>query len=147
MHIVIMKKTITLTAVLSLLILAFGCQENQVSPSAATSEKGTWRLEKISGGFAGLDEEILDLVTWHFDPDTQTMTVTYAAGIKFGGLDAGSYQYEVNDIGSSKYMVLDDSEFGGMSIVGDQLSIDQNMRSGGTGADGFVFELRLVSPD
>ena len=44
----------------------------------------------------------------------------------------------------TKPLIIDDNEFGGLIILNNNLTIDQNLTSTGTGADGFIYSFQLV---
>ncbi|MFH6768348.1 hypothetical protein V8G56_06350 [Gaetbulibacter aquiaggeris] len=60
------------------------------------------------------------------------------------GLDSGTYRYDLLDDGKNIFLIIDDNEFGGLTLSNNILTIDQNLRSTGTGADGFIYSFQLV---
>jgi len=60
------------------------------------------------------------------------------------GLDSGTYNYSLLDDGNNTFLIIDDNEFGGLIILNNNLTIDQNLTSTGTGADGFIYSFQLV---
>ena len=101
---------------------------------------GTWNLKSVTGGFAGVDctYEVGD-ITWSFEMGKVFIENTLVDGtICSAVVSSDTIPYFLLKIGSDTYLNMGDSETGHILIEDDQLTLDQNNLSTGTGADGFV---------
>ena len=104
-----------------------------------------WNLVHITGGIAGVDEifEIGDII-WFFDSLSGQLTVTNnnIDDTIQDGLDTGVYDYLFFDDGTNIFLLIDGNEFGAIDIAtnNQEFTIDQNITSQGSGADGFLFQ-------
>ena len=104
--------------------------------------KGTWSLKNLSGGFAGLDENYADgIITWTFNSQNQTIIIdNNEPSSKSFTFDSGTYNYSIIEISGQKYLKIENDEYGGLTIITNNLTIDQNKISSGVGADGFILK-------
>jgi len=49
----------------------------------------------------------------------------------------------LND-GNNTFLIIDGNEYGSITVLTNNLIIDQNLTSTGTGADGFIYSFQLV---
>lgn len=109
-----------------------------------------WNLVNVSGGIAGVDNtfEIGEII-WMFDDLTGQLTVTNnnTNDTIEDGLNGGVYDYFFVDDGSQLFIIIDDSEYGAITISTDnqEFTIDQNITQAGTGADGFLFSFKKTT--
>ena len=103
---------------------------------------GSWNLTKISGGFAGIDDDyIKGTITWTFNNQTLFVVNNASAqGTIYSGFETGNYTYSTFSANGIAYVVIDDGEFGGYKIDANSMIINQNQISIGSGADGFVLQ-------
>lgn len=101
-----------------------------------------WNLVNIIGGVSGVDIDYNsgDIV-WLFDEVNMVLTVTNTNTDDSleDGLDSGTYPYSVIDDSHHLFLSINATEFGSFTISGNQLVIDQNITTSGTGADGYVY--------
>ena len=75
---------------------------------------------------------------WTFDTDSQTVRVenrilTTGPEDIYAGPETGSYPYEVEQLGQTQILYLDDEVMGGIILSGNTLTVDS-----GSDADGLV---------
>ena len=112
-------------------------------PQVVRSE---WHLKNVSGGLAGVNNDFdFNQVIWMFNELQGSLTVlNNNTNAVEDGLDSGTYNYSLLDDGTTTFLIIDDNEFGGLIILNNNLTIDQNLTSTGTGADGFIYSFQLV---
>lgn len=104
--------------------------------------EGSWNLVNISGGFAGIDQDIeAGEVLWTFDRQLSMLTIEkrQEPEAPFGGLPSGAYSYSLLPMDGKLYLIVDGAEEGEIFLQEGQLVLDGNSRSEGSGADLFVF--------
>lgn len=129
-----MKKLILLLICLALLT---ACKNDDT-----ISTNDTWNLVNISGGFAGIDKNFnAGEIIWTFNEQNSTLIIEKNTQELFIGIDEGTYSYAIEDINGTTYLNLDNLERGSFTISQNQLIIDENKSSTGSGADRYVFKL------
>jgi len=125
--------------VCAFLILIFICSCTDNDDSNATIEK--WNLINVSGGFAGIDLTIeKGEIIWTLNEHDSILDIeNNYRGTFVVSLPTGRYSYFVEEINNTSYITIDRDEYGGIDILGNQIVIDENISSTGTGADRFVF--------
>jgi hypothetical protein len=109
--------------------------------------RNEWHLKNVSGGIDGVNDDFaFSEVIWAFNETLSTLTVTNnnTDGSKEDGLDSGNYTYSLIEEGNNTFLVVDDHEIGSLTLPTNQLIIDENLTSNGTGADGFIYTFQLV---
>ena len=108
--------------------------------------RSEWHLKNVSGGLEGVNNDfVLNQVIWMFNEPQSSLTVlNNNTNAVEDGLDSGTYTYDLLDDGKNIFLIIDDNEYGGLTISNNILTIDQNLRSTGTGADGFIYSFQLV---
>ncbi|MFI0427847.1 hypothetical protein [Mariniflexile sp. HMF6888] len=107
-----------------------------------------WHLTNVSGGVAGVDNDFdLNDIVWHFNNTTNKLTIknTNTDDTIEDGFDSGVYNFSVTTVGSDEFLVINSNEFGKVVVTQTQLTIDQNMTTSGTGADGFIYTFTRVN--
>lgn len=130
-----MKKIFTFGIIVFLLILNSCTKKDlieEIATQPPTSLNGNWTLTKITGGFAGVDQEIAGNVNYNFNTTTGILTVTNnQIGTSIAqALANGTYVFSTFGENGIK-INTEDATF---SITGGTLLIDQNHV-----ADGFVY--------
>jgi len=101
-----------------------------------------WNLINVSGGIAGVDNNFdMGDIVWTFNEVTSTLTVNNNNsddGVE-DGLNSGSYPYYVYESDEALFLIINTAEYGGFTVLENQLIIDQNSTSTGSGADGYVY--------
>lgn len=107
-----------------------------------------WNLVNVSGGVSGVDIDynVGDIV-WLFDEVNTKLTVTNTNtdDTLEDGLDSGTYPYSVINNSHDLFLSIDGTEFGSFTVSGNQLVIDQNITTSGTGADGYVYTFQKTT--
>lgn len=101
--------------------------------------KGSWNLVQVSGGLAGLDEQIAPgKVSWTFDGSGEII-VNNTVGVNQGGvLESGKFDYNVINSNGNTFLVIENNEFGIYAIQNGELRMDEAFTSDGVGKlDGF----------
>ena len=133
-----------LTSLIFIVILTSCSIKNEDDkPQVVRSE---WHLKNVSGGLAGVNNDFdFNQVIWVFNESQGSLTVlNNNTNAVEDGLDSGTYNYSLLDDGNNTFLIIDDNEFGGLIILNNNLTIDQNLTSTGTGADGFIYSFQLV---
>lgn len=137
-----MKNLTSILLISSLFILLFSCDDDNVKANALDGE---WHLIKVTGGFAGVNNDIeRGEVVWNFDESTSKLNIDNQSASLFSGLATGTYDYSVTSEGQNivcsenDLILVDENDFGCYFIVDETLEIDEN---GDNGADGFGYVL------
>jgi hypothetical protein len=104
--------------------------------------KTLWNLVNVTGGIAGVNEDFnTGDIIWSFDNETNTLTVTNTNTDNMieDGFDSGTYSFSVTNNSENYFLIIENNEFGAYSITENQLIIDQNITTSGSGADGFIY--------
>ncbi|MEL7271530.1 MAG: hypothetical protein AAGL34_18295 [Bacteroidota bacterium] len=131
-------KTISILAAMAVGTLFLSCN-NDDDATPVESISGTWKMQNVSGGLQGINIDYQDGdVDWTFDTDSQTVRVenrilTTGPEDIYAGPETGSYPYEVEQLGQTQILYLDEEVMGGIILSGNSLTIDS-----GSDADGLV---------
>lgn len=139
----IMKKSILI--VLSCFFIFSNCSVNNSDSTPTQKVEYLWHLVNVTGGFSGIDEQFsVDTVVWVFNEDAKILTVENNNDDDSieDGLDTGTYNYSVLAIDNITYLIVDDNELGSFTSDFETLTINQNIISTGSGADGFIYEFK-----
>ncbi|MFT5166376.1 MAG: hypothetical protein ACI8P3_001607 [Saprospiraceae bacterium] len=137
------------TKFLYLLIFTLGfttsCNHDEDLPKIAELD-GVWDLVNISGGFAGVNCDYpAGEITWIFENDLLVVENNYTGDPTqiCGGVlsSSSSDSYFVLESNGSLFLVLNNKEAGGITLSDNELIIDTNVSSVGSGADGFIYRL------
>lgn len=112
-------------------------------PGNLNALEGTWSLIKKTGGFAGLDCNYQEnLIVWTFGESSLEIVNNDNSGTICSGSLTGTFTYSILESEGEQFLQLDGQESGGITLTGDEMVIDQNKFSQGSGADGFVLMLK-----
>lgn len=132
-------KTLIITLLFGIGLIG-GCSDKTDFAPQQDLLNGTWNLKNLSVGFAGLDEDFsAETITWTFNSQNQTIIVNNndtAASTKCF-FDNGTYNYSIAKVSNQKYLNIDNDEYGGLTILTNTLTIDQNKISNGIGSRWF----------
>lgn len=133
-----MKIDKIIVAIILAVLFITSCDKDNQSNQSDEIE-GTWKVTNISGGFAGIDDDYASgVITWKFNGQTLTVINNESQGAIYSGFETGTYQYTSTEINGVKYININSQEFGGYTITNNNLTINQNETSTGSGADGFI---------
>jgi hypothetical protein len=127
---------------LSLLVITASCSDTNDDINDLLD--GEWHVANINGGLAGInDEYIHGTIIWSFDSQTSKLTVTNnnTANTLYDGLESEEYPYSILTKNEVLYLLIDGQEFGGITLSQNELMLNQNELSTGSGADGFILLL------
>jgi hypothetical protein len=125
------------TILFTCLVLLTNCKSDDT-----ISTNDTWNLVNISGGFAGIDKNFnVGEIIWTFNEQNSTLIIKKNTQELFIGIDEGTYSYAIEDINGTSYLNLDNLERGSFTISQNELIIDENKSSTGSGADRYAFKL------
>lgn len=138
-----MKYKFLISLILIVIIASCSINNDDDKPQVVRSE---WHLKNVSGGLAGVNNDFdFNQVIWVFNELQGLLTVlNNNTNAVEDGLDSGTYSYSMLDDGTNTFLIIDNSEFGGLTITNNNLTIDQNLTSTGTSADGFIYSFQLV---
>ena len=128
----------------SFVFLCFGCDKEKTEEEETNDSPihGIWNMINVSGGFTGVDNDFdKGVIIWEFDATNNTLEVKNTSGSLFSGLSSGDYGYSVVEDDGRSYLFVGAVEMGGITIAENEMIINQNDMSLGTGADRFVFKL------
>lgn len=137
-----MRRSLTLF-VLSAIALLISCSSNdgiEMDPI-----DGIWEVHNISGGFAGINDDYQHgTIIWKFDAQNSQLIITNnnTTNTIYDGLESGEYPYSILKIDKTQFLHINGQEFGSVIISQNELVINQNITSTGSGADGFVILLK-----
>lgn len=107
-----------------------------------------YNLINVSGGIEGVDDYFeLGTITWTFNDETGILTVVNENidNTKQDGLDSGDYNYSVLNSGGNSFLIVDSNELGSLEYITNNLIINGNETSEGSGADGFIYTFSLTT--
>ena len=137
-----MRRSLTLI-VLSAIALLIGCSSSDGIGKDPID--GNWEVHNISGGFAGINDDYQQgTIIWSFDSQNSKLTISNnnATNTIYDGFESGEYSYSIIHIDKRLYLQINGQEFGGVIISLNELVVNQNITSTGSGADGFVILLK-----
>ncbi|MBO0323138.1 hypothetical protein J0X14_12595 [Muricauda sp. CAU 1633] len=105
---------------------------------------GTWNVQHISGGFAGIDDDYESgVIVWAFSAENGTLNVENKneADVIYDGFPTGSYSYAILTVEGEQFLEIDGQEQFGIVLSSGQMLLDANKTSTGMGADGFQIVL------
>lgn len=142
-NILIMKLKIFRSLIFIFIMTSCSINNEDAIPQASRSE---WHLRNVSGGLAGVNNDFdFNQVIWMFNEPLSSLTVlNNNTNAIEDGLDSGTYAYSILDDVNNTFLIIDDHEFGGLTISNNILTIDQNLISTGSGADGFIYTFQIV---
>ena len=120
------------------------CSLDSVNNDIPQVTKIIWNLKNVTGGIDGVDNDFATgKIVWEFKDATSSLTVSNTntdTSIE-DGLDSGNYTFSLTEIGSDTYLNINSNEVGKIIFTdsGNTLTINQNLKSTGTGTDGFVY--------
>tara|TARA_R110002049_G_scaffold38978_2_gene120380 strand:+ start:38727 stop:39137 length:411 start_codon:yes stop_codon:yes gene_type:complete len=110
-----------------------------------------WNLTHVSGGIAGVDIDFeLGEIIWVFDEYNGVLSIgnTNTDNTLEDGLDSGEYSFFFTEDAPNVYITISGTERGSITVSEDQkhFILNQNETlSGGTGADGFIYEFEKTT--
>ena len=128
-----------------LIIIISSCSINN-EDDTSKFVRSEWHLKNVSGGLAGVNNDFdINQIIWMFDEFQSSITVlNNNTNPLEDGLDSGSYVYSILNDGNNTFLIIDGNEYGSITVLTNNLIIDQNLTSTGTGADGFIYSFQLV---
>ena len=124
------------------LILICGMLLISCSTNNNLSIEQKFYLVNVSGGFAGVNESFdRGQIIWIFNEQNSTLNIEKNTSENFSGLNEGIYSYSMENINNRLFLHINENELGGVSTYENGMIIDENMRSTGSGADGFIMTL------
>ncbi|MFD2788341.1 hypothetical protein KCTC52924_01157 [Arenibacter antarcticus] len=121
-----------------------GCSREKEESTFEFME-GKWELLHISGGFAGIDEDFEPgSIVWNFHTDSGTLIIENMSNSDalYKGLPTGDYSYSVIIAKKNLFLEVNSQEFGGLTLTNNQMVLNQNIITNGSGADGFILRLK-----
>ena len=128
-------KTHLLTTFLLICSLSSCCQSDD-NNTITNALEGTWNLVRITGGFAGVDDEFEPgLIIWDFNTSNTTLTVSNnnTENTIYDGLPSGVYTYSITISEEGQFITIENMPNGKLTISENQMTIDNNIP-----ADGFL---------
>lgn len=125
--------------VILLSIFLFSCSNDDDNSAQETGLQGTWNLVNVTGGIAGIDEDIeRGMVVWDFDMTSGMVTITNTiADSTFDtSLPSGTYSYSVSAPADDDVLIVNEVSLGIINIAGSAFTVGQ---SSGISEDGLVF--------
>jgi len=124
------------------IVLFTNCNNDDDDDSTQTeSLNGIWNIKNISGGFAGINDEYeTGIITWTFNNQILTVENNDIQGNIYSGFETGTYSYSSTEINGANYIIIENSEYGGYTLSTNNLTINQNETTSGSGADGFMLQ-------
>jgi len=124
--------------VIILSILLFSCSSDDDS-TRETTLQGTWNLVNVTGGIAGIDEDIeRGMVVWDFNMTSGMVTITnnITDSTFDTSLPSGTYSYSVSAPADDDVLIVNEVSLGTINIAGSTFTVGQ---SSGISQDGLVF--------
>lgn len=136
-------KKILFMLLISPLLLATSCDEDDDSSIPNTTLTGRWNLVNVSGGLQGQDFDIPNgSITWTFNANNTVQVVNNnpADGNAEDFFETGTYnyQYTTNEVSTTcnQTLKIDDIDLGCQNIQGNTMTLSQ------VEADGYLLTLK-----
>jgi hypothetical protein len=134
-------KIVKLSLLMILSLVFFTSCNNDDDSNQMEILNGIWNVKNISGGFAGIDDDYdTGIITWTFNNQILTIENNESQGNIYSGFESGTYYYSTNEINGNNYIIINNAEYGGFTLSVNNLTINQNETSSGSGADGFMLQ-------
>ncbi len=128
------------------LFLSQSCTLNDVEPQSEFDYvNGTWNLQNVSGGFAGVDDDFENgAILWTFNTNNgQLKVINNSDGSSiYSGLETGSYPFSIQASSDASILYINTREYGGLGELKNGFLINQNEMANGSGADGFLLKFK-----
>ncbi|WP_053976426.1 hypothetical protein [Mangrovimonas xylaniphaga] len=114
----------------------YSCCNSDDDHTNTNTLEGSWNLVRVTGGFAGVDDEFEPgLIVWDFNTSSTTITVTNnnTGNTIYDGLPTGTYSYNLSTTEEGEYITVENMLNGQLNISGNQMTLDDNVA-----ADGFL---------
>ncbi|WMI68840.1 hypothetical protein [Mangrovimonas sp. YM274] len=114
----------------------YSCCNSDDDNANTNNLEGSWNLVRVTGGFAGVDDEFEPgLIIWDFNTSNTTITVTnnHTENTIYDGLPTGTYNYNLSTTEEGEYITVENMLNGQLNISGNQMTLDDNVT-----ADGFL---------
>ena len=137
-------KTLLLFSLTLLLNCSLG---NDINSNDVPKTNITWHLVQTTGGIEGVNDEFaLSTVVWAFYDNTGDLIVDNQNTDvnKQDFLDSGTYTYSLATIEGQNFITIDGTEYGEIIIGPNEFVINENTKSTGDGADGFIYTFEKV---
>ena len=123
-----------------LFLLLVVCSSCSVSDDGGGDQGiGPWNLINIKGGVDDSETDIdRGAITWVFDEINLKLFVTNNVNGVPTGVEDGEHDYRLEQSGNETFLIIDDEEYGALSIGTRSLTIDQTITSAGTSDDEYV---------
>ena len=145
LHLIIkfdIMKSIRFIAMAVAAMVIISCNKSDDNAQNNDTLNEVWHLVNVSGGFAGVNDSFeRNIITWEFNSENGSLFVmnNNTDTSKQSGLTSGNYVFAVEEINGSLYFILNEQESGEVTIVENNLLIDENSMSNGSGADRFKY--------
>jgi len=134
-------KIVKLSLLMILSLVNFTSCNNDDNSNQMEILNGIWNVKNISGGFAGINDDYdTGIITWTFNNQILTIENNESQGNVYSGLESGTYNYSTNEINGNNYIIINNAEYGGFTLSVNNLTINQNETSSGSGADAFILQ-------
>ena len=129
-----MKKILLLIAITTLLSCDSDSDGGDLSQGI-----GPWNLINIKGGVNNIDTDIdRGQITWVFNDLTNKVTVTNNIGGIPTGISDGEHDFRLERSGNDDFLIIDNDEYGALTIGTSRLTIDQTITSTGNAPDEYI---------
>ncbi|MFH4967634.1 hypothetical protein V8G61_05450 [Gaetbulibacter sp. M240] len=136
------------TILLISLILFLNCSlGNDTSANDVPKTNTTWHLVQTTGGIEGVNDQFeLGTIVWTFYDNTGNLIIDNqnTDANKEDFLDSGTYTFSLATIEGQNFITIDGTEYGEITIGAIEFIIDENTKSTGDGADGFIYTFEKV---
>lgn len=130
-----------LTLIMILGFVFFTSCNNDDDSNQEETLSGIWNVKNISGGFAGIDDDYeIGIITWTFSNQMLTVENNENQGNIYSSFGSGTYNYSTSEINGVNYITINNTEYGGFTLSINNLTINQNETTSGSGADGFILQ-------
>lgn len=121
---------------LSFSLLFSSCNSDDDSNNNTITINGTWSLKNVSGGLAGVDEDIgIGVIKWIFNENTSILTIENNSIGTFSGFPSGNYNYSLETNNGIEYITINNFEMVITSLLENEMIIDE-----GIAVDGFLYK-------
>ncbi|MHA7057220.1 hypothetical protein ACWGOQ_0008385 [Aquimarina sp. M1] len=115
-------------------VILFSCSndDDNVEPTL----QGKWNLVNVSGGFAGLDEDIAkEIIVWDFNTVTGMVTIQNSiTDASFNTvLESGTYPYSVSAPADADLLIVNEVSLGRFNLQSTSFTVEETFE------DGFIF--------
>lgn len=146
-----MKKLVLVLSIILINVTSCSLSDDSNNNEPVIITINEWNMINVTGGVSGVDHDFqIGDIVWVFDNNNSILNINNNnenADLE-DGLDSGNYNLFFHEHNEDLFLIVEGVEFGEIKISGDDnddMTIDQNSLSTGTGSDGYVYTFKRTT--